>query len=160
MLYTELFYKIFTILLTFLLLNAKHVLIDTVLTFHINSPLEELLDWDSLSLSHSFAISAAKSGLLSCSQSGEFGSVGESCVKEVLIISDAGPRKLNRKRYANFALPLLYRHGKNDRSVWTCSKVSQNFTKINLAQWFQPILSIAFKRISNNSSLPVLRYIY
>lgn len=57
----------------------------------MNSPLEELLEWESVSLSHSFIISVTALGLLSCSHSGEFGSVGESCVKDVLIISSAGP---------------------------------------------------------------------
>lgn len=60
------------------------------LTFQINSPLEELLECESLSLSHSFNISAAVLGLLSCSHSGEVGDVGESW-NDVLIISDAGP---------------------------------------------------------------------
>lgn len=37
-------------------------------------------------------MSAAALGLLSCSHSGELGSVGESWVKDVLIISSAGPK--------------------------------------------------------------------
>lgn len=57
----------------------------------MNSPLEELVECVSLSLSHSFNMSAAVSDLPSRSHSGEVGSVGESCVNDVLIISAAGP---------------------------------------------------------------------
>lgn len=57
----------------------------------MNSPLEELVEWESLSLSHSFSMSVAVSGLLSCSHSGEIASVGVSWLKDVLIISVPGP---------------------------------------------------------------------
>lgn len=81
-----------------------------MITFQMNSPLDELLVSDSVSLSHSFTMSAAASGLLSSSHSGEVGSVGESCVKDVLIISDAGPVhkiRIHRSTPDNSLIPLL-----------------------------------------------------
>lgn len=57
----------------------------------MNSPLDELLVCESVSLSHSLMMSAA--AILT--HSPEVGSVGESCVNDVLIISVAGPLYYN-----------------------------------------------------------------